>query len=287
MGLAFSIAGVDTGRGLIGAAGGVCTDDSKAPFIIQASYKYVPGKALLVTNAVAIEDASNALLTAQVEIGKGTNPSQILTAISAPSVDEDYQTRQYGLVDFQGRAAGFTGQNKGVKPKLDTQGTFPNFAFSAQGQLLYGTDTVTGMADAFQNGGGDCDDLVDRLFLAMKTVSAPNKGHDTENCPHGADVLFLRVDHSNGDKVLELLVDYVPGQDPFQKLEEEYKAWRANNPCNACLAQDACSPSFLLVNGFRMHAPFPLLGFCWALCVPSFLIGLKSWFGWECNGCLN
>jgi len=283
MGLAFSIVGVDTARGLIGASGGVCAGD-KVPNIVQASYNHIPGKAVLVTNALAIQDGSNAWLTAQVEMGKGTNPSQILTAITEPAVDTEYKGRQYGLVDFQGRAAGYTGQDV-PSPKLDTQGTFSSFAFSAQGEVLYGTDTVTSMADAFQNGGEGCDDLVDRLFLAMKTVSGVNKGQDAVDCPQGATILFLRVDHSNGAKVVELFVDYVAGQDPFPKLEEQYQAWRANNPCGSCVAQDACSPSYLLFNGFQMHAPFPFFGTCWALCVPWFLVGLSGLLGWECNAC--
>lgn len=283
MGIAYSIAAVDTNRGLIGAAGGVCVGRA-APNIVQFSYKHVPGKALLVTNAGALEEGSPPLLKALVEMQSGTNPSAILAAITDPAVDENYQGRQYGLVDFQGRAAGYTGQNNQA-PKLDTQGTFSDFAFSAQGQLLYGVDTVSGMAEAFQNGGEGCDDLVDRLFLALDTVSQVGKGQDAENCPFGADVVFLRVDHSSGGKVLEILVDYQPGRDPFQKLQQQYEAWRASNPCSACLDQDACSPSFLFIgDGVSMHSTS---GSCWDLCVPSFLVGLKKVFGWECNECLN
>jgi len=255
MGIAFSIAGVDTERGWIGAAGGVCTNEDGAPFVVNGAYKIVPEKALLVVNALFLEVDSFPLLRAQQEMGKGTNPSTILAAITDPAVDEDFQKRQYGLVDFQGRVAGYTGADVGT-PKLNTQGTFPDFAYTAQGQMLYGQDTITGMESAFQNN-GDCDDLVDRLHRAIQTVSQDNKGHKAENCPQGAEVVFLRVDRSNGDKVLELVVDYVPGQDPFQKLQQDYEAWRAENPCGSFPDDDASECNFLTL--------IPQLLFGWLL----------------------
>lgn len=248
MGIAFSIAGVDTERGWIGAAGGVCTDGDGAPFVVNGAYKIVPEKALLVVNAIFLEGGSFPLLKAEDEMGKGTDPSAVLAAITDPAVDEDFQGRQYGLVDFQGRVAGYTGDLINA-PKLNTQGTFPKFAYTAQGQQLFGQDTITGMASAFQNGGEDCDDLVDRLHRAIQTASQDNKGHNRENCPHGADVVFLRADDSSGDKLLEITVDYVPGQDPFQKLQEEYEAWRATNPCGTgepANSTTKCSDNWLL-----------------------------------------
>ena len=108
MGLAYSIVGVDVDRGLIGAAGGVCTD-KVAPNIVAASYNHVFGKGVFVSNALLVASDSFPWLTASAELGKGTNPADILSIITDPTKDKDFAIRQYGMVDFQGRSASYTG----------------------------------------------------------------------------------------------------------------------------------------------------------------------------------
>ena len=284
MGLAFSIVGVDVDRGLIGAAGGVCADQT-VPNIVPASYNHVFGKGAFVANAVGVPSDSFPWLTASTELGKGTNPADILSIITDPTKDDAFKKRQYGLVDFQGRSASYTGVDLS-DAKLSTTGAFSDFAFAAQGSSLFGTDTITDMAAAFQNAGTGCTELVDRLFQAMTAVSEPNKGHKA--CPNGATLAFLRVDHYGGGKVVDIFVDYQAGQNPFDKLRAEYETWRANHPCSSCPSQDQCPAGwfdFIFGPSFRMHSPF--FGSCWENCKAGFLVGFFSFFGWRCNGCLN
>jgi uncharacterized Ntn-hydrolase superfamily protein len=286
MGLTFSIVGVDVDRGLIGAAGGLCTD-RVLPNIVESSYNHVFGKGAFVTNAVLVGSDSFPWSSAATELGKGTSPETILSIIADPTKDDKVNQRQYGLVDFQGRSASYTGSGLG-DAKYGTFGAFSDFAYAAQGSNLFGTDTITGMVDAFRNGSAGCNELVDRLFLAMMTVSGPNKGQQATNCPNGATTAFLRVDHYGGDKVLEIFVDYQAGRNPFDQLRAEYETWRANNACSSCPPQDKCPAGlldFIFGASFRMHSPF--FGLCSESCVSGFLVGIASFFGWRCNGCLN
>ena len=291
MGADFSIIGVDVDRGLIGAAGGICLNQA-FPGLVLTSYKHVFGKGAFITNGMPLRSDSFPWLSATDELGKGTDPETILSIITDPTKDDNVQARQYGVVDFQGRSASFTGEAL-FPAKFGQTGAFSDFAYAAQGQGLFGTDTITDMADAFQNGGTGCNELMDRLFLAIMSVSEPNKGH--VNCPtNGVTIAFLRVENYGGDKVLEIYVDFeagpngLEGPNPLDKLRTEYETWRTNNPCSSCPSQDQCPAGlldFIFGASFRMHSPF--FGWCWEKCVSGFLVGIASFFGWRCNGCLN
>ncbi|KAL3934979.1 MAG: hypothetical protein SGARI_003156, partial [Bacillariaceae sp.] len=199
----------------MGAAGASCVFGGS---IYDALYYSVQGKGVLLTQAKPASHTSDMVLTAKEMLLEDTNPQIILGVITDPSVDnttedvesdcrtgpnvtyDDYELRQYGLIDTQGRYAGYedatlkeyyfdqcfteanffnvpyTQENMGGTIESTTTSTF---AYTAQGNII-ALNTVPGIIEGFENGylesnatdsDAACeDDLVDRLFHA---ISAP------------------------------------------------------------------------------------------------------------------
>ena len=168
-------------------------------------------------------------------------------------------TRQYGIVDVRGRRDGYTGDHikdlwsargedevrNQAYTQEDVQGpqdrgagggtataTAPSssssFAYSAQGNIV-SHGLVSLLAEAFENGnseegGGACDDLVDRLFRAVAAVDDANQRAGAD--PTAADdadfvgdakcertngapchTIFLHVDDPDGTNVAHWVWD--------------------------------------------------------------------------------
>ena len=115
------------------------------------------------------------------EVGAGAGATQALANLSygpnalarlregadAPSVveeltgaDADAAQRQLGLVDAQGRAAGFTGAEC-----FDWAGDVQGDGFSCQGNILAGPGVVHAMKESFSSTSGD---LAARLLAALR-----------------------------------------------------------------------------------------------------------------------
>lgn len=101
------------------------------------------------------------------ELKKGTPPSDILRLLQA---DPQMASRQFGIVDLQGRSAGFSGGgNQAVS--LDAQGQVPGTGiyFSIQGNILKSDGVVREAAKAFVAAQGS---LTDRVMAAMEAADA-------------------------------------------------------------------------------------------------------------------
>ncbi len=106
------------------------------------------------------------------ELKTGTPPSDILILLKA---DPAIESRQFGMVDLQGRAIGFSGSgNQAVS--LDVQGQVPgtDIFFSIQGNILKSEAVVRQAVAAFQANGGS---VTDRVMAAM--VAADAQGGDS------------------------------------------------------------------------------------------------------------
>jgi len=94
----------------------------------------------------------------------GMSPSNILAALA--TADPGHQTRQYGFVDTEGRALGFTGSGAGAWGGHLT-GTIGTLTYAIQGNVLTGRPVITEAEKAVRNTPGD---LAAKLMAGMEAA---------------------------------------------------------------------------------------------------------------------
>src|SRR5579872_5589197 len=104
----WSVIAVDrsTGRVVIASATCVNGDDD---FLKGVQAVIVPGRGVAACQAAVDNTHQNQMLVYQ-ELQKGTDPKAIIELLSR---DPAFQSRQFGIVDLQGRAAGHSGLTNG------------------------------------------------------------------------------------------------------------------------------------------------------------------------------
>src|SRR5262249_43397669 len=177
----WSIVAVDRKTGQIVIASATC--------VPQRAFAGFPAKGLKDVQAIIIPGVGVAAAQANVdrtrklqsliasELKRGTDPARIIELLQAE--DPNHPSRQYGIVDLKGRAAGYSGSGNG-KQSLDRQGrvTDGDIFFSIQGNILLGDDVVEEAVKAFRKAKGS---LADRVMAAMEAADA--RGGDRRcNC---------------------------------------------------------------------------------------------------------
>ena len=223
----FSIVAVDTITGEIGSAGATCGDSIIWPgtpgaYIIS---DILPGVGAIHTQALWI--ASNQV-NARVQMQQGSSPNQIISWLVAHDVQNNPQSRQYGIVDFHNgtsRSAAFTGTNC-YDYKNHILG--PNYAI--QGNILLGQQILDSMEYYFLNTTG-C--LPEKLMAAMN--GAKVVGADTRCMVEGTSSLsaFLRMALPT-DSYNNLFLDInvagtAPNVEPIDVLQTKYNQWKNSN----------------------------------------------------------
>lgn len=248
----WSVIAVDQGTGQVVIASATC--------VPQASFAGFPAKGLMDVQAIVVPGKGVAAAQAGVdrtrenqklifaEIGKGTDPKRIIEMLKA---DPAIERRQFGIVDAQGRMAGFSGE-KNNAASLDRQDRVPGTGiyFSIQGNILMGDDVVTAAMDAFKQASGS---LADRVMAAMEMADA--KGGDkrctceTEpkvnarcdgKTAHVAYILAADASDrsgssfNDGDYAMYINVtdaDITPAENanPVRTLRMRYDAWKKTN----------------------------------------------------------
>lgn len=247
----WSITAVDRRTGTVVIASATC--------VTQAAIEGFPAKDLRDIQAIVVPGKGVAAAQASVdrtrtnqrliftELQKGTPPESIITLLRE---DPDIARLQFGIVDLQGRAAGFSGEKNGAV-SLDRHGevTGTGIAYSIQGNILASEEVVTDAVRALTSAAGD---LTDRVMAAMEAADA--KGGDRRcSCESGpkleapctaktAHVAYLlRADkddgsgesYSDGQYALYLSVtdrDITKEEDanPVRTLRARYDRWRKN-----------------------------------------------------------
>jgi uncharacterized Ntn-hydrolase superfamily protein len=184
------------------------------------------------------------------ELKRGTDPARIIDMLTAG--DPLHPSRQYGIVDLKGRAAGYSGTSNG-KQSLDRQGQLEDsgITYSIQGNILASDAVIEEAVKAFREKKGD---LADRAMAAMEAADA--KGGDrrcTCSTPpdppaqcdsktaHVAYLVIARKSDrmaaglNDGAYYLELQVtdeDIKPDEsdNPVRTLRLRYDRWRASQP---------------------------------------------------------
>jgi uncharacterized Ntn-hydrolase superfamily protein len=252
----WSVIAVDrtTGRVVIASATCVDRDDQFLPGV-QAVV--VPGQGVAACQAAVDGTHTNQMLVFR-ELQKGTDPKAIVEMLSA---DPAFQSRQFGIVDLQGRSAGHSGLTNGYVSQ-DLQGQVPGtqIFYSIQGNILRPGEVVPKAVKAFVETSGA---ITDRVMAAMD--AADGGGGDSRcSCPapaadtpavkiacdgktsHVAYILMAEKgdtngdSHNNGTYAMYLRVAQ-PGRganaiaegenlNPVKTLRMRYDEWRKKQP---------------------------------------------------------
>jgi hypothetical protein len=256
----WSVLAVDrsTGRVVIAAASCVNTTDEAMKTAIAV---VVPGKGVATCQAAADGTGKNQTLVFG-ELQKGREPKQIIELLAA---DPAFQSRQFGILDLQGRAAGHSGLNNGyVAQHVSGQVPGTEIFYAIQANIMRPGLVVPNAVQAFVNAKGA---LTDRVMAAME--AADGSGGDSRcTCPpwptdgsvppipcdgrtsHVAFILMADKTDTNGDsynngKYALYLTVSQPGADkgpnqikagenlnPIKTLRQRYDGWRRSQPAS-------------------------------------------------------
>lgn len=141
-----------------------------------------PGKGVAAAQAAIDWSARNQKLIFE-ELQKGTSPADILEALRQR--DDAVDTRQFGIVDMQGRSAGYSG-SRNNPVSLDVQGEVEGtrIVFSIQGNILAKAEVVHEAVKAFLATSGV---LTDRVMGAMEAADR-NGGDSRCSCERGPKI---------------------------------------------------------------------------------------------------
>jgi hypothetical protein len=256
----WSVIAVDRSTGRVAIASATCVDQND-DFLKGVQAVIVPGNGVAACQAAVDATHQNQMLVFQ-ELQKGTDPKAIIGLLSA---DPAFQTRQFGILDLQGRHAGHSGLTNGYVSQ-DVQGQVPDteIFYSIQGNILRPGQVVPNAVQAFIHTPGA---LTDRVMAAME--AADGSGGDSRcTCPpwptdgskpkvpcdgktaHVAYILMAeRTDpngdsHNNGKYAMYITVsqpapDHGPNViregenlNPVKTLRMRYDAWRRKQPAS-------------------------------------------------------
>jgi Raf kinase inhibitor-like YbhB/YbcL family protein len=250
----WSVIAVDRATGRVVIASATCVDRDDL-FLMGVQAVVVPGKGVAACQAAVDGTHKNQMLVYE-ELKKGTDPKRIIEMLSE---DPAYQSRQFGILDLQGRFAGHSGLTNGYVSQ-DIQGQVPGteIFYSIQGNILRPGSVVPNAVQAFIKTQGT---ITDRVMAAME--AADGSGGDSrcvcppwptdgskpaiacdEKTAHVAYILAADRNDTSGDshnngKYSMFLTTSQPGPDkgPFQikagenlnpvkTLRMRYDAWK-------------------------------------------------------------
>ena len=256
----WSIVAVDRSTGRVAIASATCVDRDDE-FLKGVQAVVVPGKGVAACQAAVDNTHANQMVVFQ-ELQKGTDPKAIVEMLSK---DPQFQTRQFGIVDLQGRAAGHSGLGNGYVSQ-DIHGQVPGteIFYSIQGNILRPGQVVPNAVAAFVHAAGA---ITDRVMAAME--AADGSGGDSRcTCPpwpsdgskpkipcdektaHVAYILMAEKSDTNGDshnngKYTMYINVSQPAPDhganviregenlnPVKTLRMRYDAWRKSQPAS-------------------------------------------------------
>lgn len=167
----WSVIAADRASGTVVIASATCvTQQALAGFpakdLRDVQAIVVPGKGVAAAQAAVDNTRANQRLI-YAEMQRGTAPDAILKLLQD---DPRIASRQFAIVDLQGRTAGFSGaRNQAVS--LDRQGQVAGTQvfYSIQGNILASEAVVTDAVQAFTAATGT---LADRVMAAMEAADA-------------------------------------------------------------------------------------------------------------------
>src|SRR5262252_3315937 len=171
----WSVIAVDRSTGRVVIASATCVNNEDE-FLKGVQAVVVPGQGVAACQAAVDNTHRNQMLVFR-ELQNGTDPEAIIELLSA---DPAFQSRQFGILDLQGRRAGHSGLTNGYVSQ-DVQGQVPgtDIFYSIQGNILRPGTVVPNAVQAFLNTKGA---ITDRVMAAME--AADGSGGDSRcTCP--------------------------------------------------------------------------------------------------------
>lgn len=255
----WSVIAIDMATGRVVIASATCVNRDDA-FLMNIQAVVVPGKGVAACQAGVDGTHANQMLVYN-ELQKGTDPKRIIELLSA---DPAFQSRQFGILDLQGRSAGHSGLTNGYVSQ-DIQGQVPGtqIYYSIQGNILRPGEVVPNAVKAFLHTNGA---ITDRVMAALET--ADQYGGDSRcTCPllpadgkkpaipcegRTAYVAYILMSnktdtngdsHNNGKYAMYLTVAQPDQQgpnvikagenlNPVKTLRMRYDAWRKTQPAS-------------------------------------------------------
>ena len=162
----WSVVAVDRATGRVVISSSTCTGNTD-DFLKDVQAVVVPGKGVAACQA-GVDQATHQNQTLVFdELQRGTDPARIIEMLSQ---DPGFQSRQYGIVDLQGRMAGHSGLTNGFVSQ-DMHGQVPGteIFYSIQGNILRSGAVVPNAVKAFLAAKGG---VTDRVMAAMEAADA-------------------------------------------------------------------------------------------------------------------
>lgn len=246
----WSIIAVDSNTGVVVIASATCVSAEGLRTrggLMSIQAVIVPGMGVAAAQAGVDRTRENQTLIFR-ELQAGTDPDEILAMLKE---DPEIQRRQFGIIDLQGRMAGFSGTGNGyaalaVQSEVRHEGIY----FAVQGNSLESDRVMTAAVDAFLTAEGT---VTDRVMAAMeaadynggdyrcscRTDPVPETELDcTHRTAHVAYIAAARPEdtvgegHSDGDYSLFIDVDdentmASENASPVATLRMRYDAWKA------------------------------------------------------------
>jgi hypothetical protein len=171
----WSVIAVDRSTGRVAIASATCVDRDDQ-FLPGVQAVVVPGHGVAACQASVDGSHQNQMLVFR-ELQKGTDPKAIIEMLSA---DPAFQSRQFGIVDLQGRRAGHSGIANGYVAQ-DVQGQVPGteIFYSIQGNILRPGEVVPNAVKAFLGTSGA---ITDRVMAALEAADVSG-GDSRCSCP--------------------------------------------------------------------------------------------------------
>jgi hypothetical protein len=167
----WSVIAVDRGTRRVVIASSTCTGATD-DFLKDVQAVVVPGKGVAACQAGvdAATHQNQTLVFDQLQLG--TDPARIIELLSQ---DPGFQSRQFGIVDLEGRMAGHSGLTNGFVTQ-DMHGRVPGteIFYSIQGNILRSGGVVPKAVQAFVEARGG---VTDRVMAAM--IAADAAGGDS------------------------------------------------------------------------------------------------------------
>lgn len=248
----WSVIAVDTRTGRVVVASATCVTQDRllgfpAKGLMDIQAIVVPGVGVAAAQAGVDRTRENQSLIYR-EMRAGTSPAEILEMLKA---DPNIESRQFGILDLQGRCAGFSGSRNG-QASLWVADSIPELGLyvSVQGNILASDAVAHDAVEAFKAEGGS---ITDRVMAAMEAADAaggdvrctceseplPAVACETRTA-HVAYLLAADPDDPSGtsfnDGRYRMFInvtdnDIGPGEDinPVRTLRMRYDRWKAEN----------------------------------------------------------
>ena len=251
----WSVIALDRSTGQVIGASATCVRQSRFPprpsrDLMDVQAVIVPGIGVAMCQAGVDNTRENQMIVYE-EMKKGTSPTVILDLLRAHENRKEQpamERRQFGIVDMQGRVAGFNGEGNSQASLYVSGQVGDDIFFQVQGNILFSDNVAYNAAVAFTRAKGT---LADRVMAAMEGADEvggdkrctceeepkPNAACDGKTS-HVAYIAIANKDdalgetHNDGDYYAYISVtdeNIKPDENanPIITLRMRYDAWKA------------------------------------------------------------